>query len=141
MAWIQNGRGSAHEVDRGAEPGDEPGDSDAKKTPEVLSAERQLAQRLVQAERVLQNGQRSAMKPSTWPARSTTSAELVNNRVDTEELKSRLKEGIADPLRRIGEVMFPELETRLKAVQAKITDAAAGPKAQAAALAEADAIL
>ncbi len=36
--------------------------------------------------------------------------QLVNNRIDTEELKERLQSGIADPLKKIGEEMFPELE-------------------------------
>ena len=48
--------------------------------------------------------------------------ELVNNRVDTEELKLRLKDGIADPLRRICGEMFPELERRLRTLQAQLAD-------------------
>lgn len=42
--------------------------------------------------------------------------ELVNNRVDTEELKSRLEQGISEPLRQIGGELLPELETRLQAL-------------------------
>ncbi len=53
----------------------------------------------------------------------------MNNRVDTEELKLRLKDGIADPLRRICSEMFPELERRLQTLQAKLAD----PQAAAAA--------
>jgi hypothetical protein len=41
-------------------------------------------------------------------------AELVNNRVDTEELKGRLEQGISEPLRQIGGELLPELETRLQ---------------------------
>ena len=35
--------------------------------------------------------------------------EMINNRVDTEELKTRLKDGVADPLKRIVETMFPRV--------------------------------
>jgi hypothetical protein len=41
-------------------------------------------------------------------------AELKNNRVDTEELKTRLEQGISEPLRQIGGELLPELETRLQ---------------------------
>ena len=67
--------------------------------------------------------------------------ELVNNRVDTEELKLRLKDGIADPLRRIASEMFPELERRLQTLQAKLADPQAGVAARDAAREQADAIL
>ena len=40
--------------------------------------------------------------------------EMINNRVDTEELKARLKDGVADPLKRIAEQMFPQWEAQLK---------------------------
>ena len=68
-------------------------------------------------------------------------AELVNNRVDTEELKLRLKDGIADPLRRICGEMFPELERRLQKLQAELADPAAATAARDAAREQADAIL
>jgi hypothetical protein len=67
--------------------------------------------------------------------------ELVNNRIDTEELKERLQKGIAEPLRRIAEAMIPELERRLEALQAALDDAARGPAARAGAQAQADEIL
>jgi len=40
--------------------------------------------------------------------------ELINNRVDTEELKERLEEGIAAPLREIGSQFMPKLEETLQ---------------------------
>ncbi|NOZ40031.1 MAG: DUF4175 domain-containing protein [Planctomycetes bacterium] len=40
--------------------------------------------------------------------------ELVNNRVDSEELTRRLQEGITDPLREIGGVLMPQLEKQLQ---------------------------
>jgi len=67
--------------------------------------------------------------------------ELINNRIDTEELKLRLKEGIADPLRRIAGEMFPELDRRLERLLKGIDDAQAGPECRAQAIQQTDAIL
>jgi hypothetical protein len=44
-------------------------------------------------------------------------AELINNRVDTEELKERLERGISEPLKEISGEMLPEFETRLEALE------------------------
>jgi len=124
----------------GAEPGDEPGDKTSKQSD--VSPEQRLAQRLVLAERTVQNSERSANETLNLAvAFDEIQAELINNRVDTEELRSRLKDGIADPLRSIATELFPVLEARLKAMQAGINDPAAAEKAQAAALAQSDAIL
>ena len=65
---------------------------------------------------------------------------MVNNRVDTEELKTRLKDGVADPLKRIVDEMFPKLEDELKKLAGQLADPPA-PGPQAAALAQIDAIL
>ncbi|HVU86937.1 MAG TPA: hypothetical protein VHD36_06430 [Pirellulales bacterium] len=63
--------------------------------------------------------------------------ELVNNRVDTEELRVRLRNRIAEPLRGIGEQMFPECDRRLQALLTAPGDATA----RTAAIEQADAIL
>jgi hypothetical protein len=47
-------------------------------------------------------------------------AELVNNRVDTEELTERLSQGIAEPLKAIGGEMLPRFEKRLGALQTRM---------------------
>jgi hypothetical protein len=67
--------------------------------------------------------------------------ELVNNRLDTEELKARLKDRIADPLRAIAEERFPELERRLEGLLGKIADKTQGPKALADSIQQVDLIL
>jgi len=67
--------------------------------------------------------------------------QLINNRIDTEELNRRLSEGIADPLRRIAGEMFPELERRLERLEAELEDAQLGPKARDEARRQADEIL
>ena len=43
--------------------------------------------------------------------------QLVNNQIDTVELKERLEQGIGTPLHQIAETLFPELEQRLDAFQ------------------------
>ena len=48
--------------------------------------------------------------------------ELINNQIDTPALEYRLKDQIADPLRRIAVDMFPELELRLRKLQAVLGD-------------------
>ncbi|NOY28824.1 MAG: hypothetical protein GXP28_01220 [Planctomycetes bacterium] len=50
--------------------------------------------------------------------------ELINNRVDTEELKQRLGEGIADPLREIGSELMPRLEEVLQQYESAFTEKA-----------------
>ncbi len=66
---------------------------------------------------------------------------MINNRVDTEELKIRLKDGVADPLKKIVDQTFPQWESRLKQLAAQLVDPQAAPAAQAAAVAQADVIL
>ncbi len=66
---------------------------------------------------------------------------MVNNRIDTEELKERLQSGIADPLRKIADEMFPELERRLDALQSGLEDAKLGPAARDNAKNQANAVL
>ena len=43
--------------------------------------------------------------------------ELINNRVDSEELTQRLQTGIADPLREIASELMPQLEKQLQELQ------------------------
>ena len=57
------------------------------------------ASRALQVERVLQNSQRSSHETlQVAVAFDEIREEMINNRVDTEELKTRLKDGVADPL-------------------------------------------
>jgi len=67
--------------------------------------------------------------------------ELINNRIDTEELKQRLGSGIAEPLHRIGEDMFPELDRRLELLEQAVADQRLGPERNLLAQKQADDIL
>ncbi|MCC6494427.1 MAG: hypothetical protein IT424_15560 [Pirellulales bacterium] len=52
-------------------------------------------------------------------------AELVNNRVDTEELRQRLEVGIAEPLKQISGERLPQFEQRMAALQQAFAEAPA----------------
>ena len=115
-----------------AEP--EEGESgDAPATPEAL-AERALVRDRLRVEQVLQNSRKNADETlGVAVAFDDIHDELVNNRVDTEELKSRLKQGIAEPLKKLAGPGFSQLEVELTALQNGLADAAKrGPALDAA---------
>ncbi len=67
--------------------------------------------------------------------------QLENNRVDNLELKSRVREQIAQPLRLLGEKSMPPLERQLQLVSDRIADPQTGTAALADATRLADAVL
>jgi len=121
---------------KGAEPGDAP-DAQADRSPERLAS-----QRLLQVQWAQQNGRKSASETGGLAeAFGEIREELVNNRIDTEELKLRLEDGIAKPLKHIADEMFPELDRRLDRLQVALSDPAAGGESAKRALEQVDAIL
>jgi hypothetical protein len=56
----------------------------------------------------------------------TIREELINNRVDTEDRKKRLKDQIADPLKTICATSFPALDNQLKALDEALEKLASG---------------
>ena len=52
--------------------------------------------------------------------------ELINNRVDTEDRKNRLKEQIADPLKKTCDEQFPRLNERMAALETKLREIGVG---------------
>ncbi len=78
---------------------------------------------LLAVERTEQNSQKDARETS-GVAESILDIrdELVNNRIDTPELKRRLEIQIAAPLAEIAEKMFPDLDRLLDQVQASRDD-------------------
>lgn len=69
-------------------------------------------------------------------------AELVNNRVDTEELKQRLEQGISEPLKEIGGELLPRFDERVAALQTILAaNSAEAAQPLAAAKVEAQAIV
>ena len=67
--------------------------------------------------------------------------ELINNRIETEELERRLSEEIAAPLRTIGNEQMPELERQLQSVQRSIGESDALEPPLLAARKQADLVL
>lgn len=61
-------------------------------------------------------------------------AELVNNRVDTEELRLRLKDRISDPLKRIVETQFTEFDRRISSLKGALAGETQGKAVKAAAV-------
>lgn len=109
---------------------------------EADSAESGLALRILQIERVLQNCRKNAYETEgVADSFEDIYKQLVNNRIDTEELKRRIGEGIAGPLRQVAEEMFPELERRLEALRESAGDPAQGAVARQRAVEQADRIL
>jgi hypothetical protein len=78
------------------------------------SPEARLQRNLLRVERAQQNSQKNAEETRGVAASfDGIRAELVNNRVDTEELRIRLKDRISDPLKQIVDTLFAEFDRRL----------------------------
>jgi hypothetical protein len=108
-------------------PGAEP------ENPAAGSGEGALALATLRVQRAVQNSRKNAQETlGVATAFDEICEELVNNRVDTVDLRSRLKEGIAEPLKRVARDMFPLFERRLETLQNKLSD----PKVSSEALAE-----
>lgn len=83
--------------------------------------EETLAQRASEVQWVAQSSLKDAHEVLGLSAAfSEIRQELINNRIDDEESKRRLLEEIANPLRRIGEEMFPELDRALDQLLATV---------------------
>lgn len=107
-----------------------------------VSAGQLADERRSRAQRASQYSQKNAGETlGVSEAFSDIREELINNRIDTEELKIRLKAGIADPLRQIAEEMFPELDRRLDQLLKTIDDPQAGSEDRTRAIQQVDAIL
>jgi hypothetical protein len=91
------------------------------------SPEQQNSLRLLRVQGALANSRKTTQEVvGVADAVDDIRKQLINNRIDTEELKQRLQSGIADPLHAIAQQMFPELDRRLEKLQAVLTDAKAG---------------
>jgi hypothetical protein len=117
-------------------PGAEPGDTN------VPSANRGLKSAPVVIEQTLAYSERGASETASLAgAFDDIREEMVNNRIETPAIEYRLKDEIADPLRRIAETSFPELDRRLKKLQTALADPQLSKTRHAEAVAQIDAIL
>jgi hypothetical protein len=120
-----------------AGPGSEPGDTEPADSPA-----RQRDLRALRVQSALTGCRKGGPEiASVAEGFDDIRKQFINNRIDTEELKSRLRTGIAEPLRTIAEQMYPELDRRLEELQAALDDVQAGPALRDRARAQADDIL
>jgi hypothetical protein len=126
--------------DAAAEP--EELDPDAPKLSPQKQAERNAELRLLRVQRALQQSLKSAQEAlGIADSFAAIREELINNRVDTEERKIRLKEQIADPLRGIASTEFPRLDQLLGALEGKLRQSPAPPTDPAPLSAAADEVV
>jgi hypothetical protein len=111
---------------RGTEPGDvlDAADaSDQDTSDPARLAERNQSLRLLRTQQAYQQGRKSGQELlGVATAFRDIREELINNRIDTEDRKQRLKELIADPMQLIAETMFPELDRRVEQLEKLLTD-------------------
>ena len=117
----------------------EPGEK--KLSPEE-QGRREAELRVLRVQRALQQSRKSAQEiAGVAQAFDSIREELTNNRVDTEDRKSRLKEMIADPLHAVVSEDFPRLDDLLLALEPLANDATQGPQAVEASLARSNELL
>jgi hypothetical protein len=108
-------------------------------TPEQ-KAQRASELRLLRVTRALQQSQKSVAEVAGVAAGFLgIREELINNRVDTEDRKNRLKEQIADPLNATCGLQFPRLDERLTELEKSLGQVGSGDAA--AAIAPSDAAI
>jgi hypothetical protein len=118
------------------------GSSDEANQSQAESAQESLAQLRLRVQRAQQNGKKEAQEVlGVSEGFDEIREQLVNNRIDTEELKDRLDRRIAQPLRQIAEDGFPELDQRLTQLEAALADPRAGPENRRSAVQQLDAII
>ncbi|MDZ7615825.1 MAG: hypothetical protein U1E05_02410 [Patescibacteria group bacterium] len=95
---------------------------------EQASPMQQLTRRTLRVQRALQNSRKNGHEiKGVADGFDDIERQLINNRVDTEELRSRIAEGIAKPLHAIADQALPELERRLESLQESLDDETLGP--------------
>jgi hypothetical protein len=108
-------------------------DLDAKTLTPEQKAQRAGELRQLRVQRAIQQSQKSVAEVQGVAAGFLgIREELINNRVDTEDRKNRLKDQIADPLNRTCTEQFPRLDERLAALDALLRDAGVKPAADQA---------
>jgi hypothetical protein len=101
-------------------------DLDAKQLTPEQKEQRAAELRQLRVQRATQQSQKSVAEVQGVAAGFLTiREELINNRVDTEDRKNRLKEQIADPLNKTCSEQFPRLDERLAALEAQLTSGGA----------------
>lgn len=99
-------------------------DPEGKQLTPEKKAERVANFRMLRAQRALQQSQKSVAEVAGVAAGFLDiREELINNRVDTEDRKTRLKDLIADPLNKTCAEEFPRLDQKLQTLETKLREA------------------
>jgi hypothetical protein len=139
-----------HKVPAAGKDGAEPDDKSADAAPPDETPEQRKArlakqaqeQREVRVARSVDNSDRSASETlSVAESFDDIREEMVNNRIDSPEAQTRLKDQIADPLRKISKQLFPPYRASLVELRKVLDDPTAGQAKLEAATKQADAIL
>ncbi len=131
--------GAAADERGGGGSGEKPPDPEAADRPTAMQ---QLTARTLRVQRALQNSRKNAHETKgVAEAFDDIELQLINNRVDTEELRMRLAEGIAQPLHAIADEALPELERRVDSLQQALEDERVGPARRDRARQQADQVL
>jgi hypothetical protein len=127
--------------EKNASAGSDPEDAPQKEEKDLSSAEHLNVQTL-RVQRAIQYSRKNAHETSSVAESFEEIAkQLVNNRIDTPELRIRIEEGIAKPLRQIAEDLFPLFERRLEQLQQRLGDPVSGPELRLRARQQADDLL
>jgi len=106
------------------------------------SPQRAASLRNLRVERAMQNARKNAHETlGIAESFEDIRLQLINNRIDTEELLDRLQNGIAQPMLRIAGQQFPELERRLEGLRAALDDIKLAERRREQVGAQLDAIL
>ncbi len=111
------------QISKSPNPGAEPGDEEPPDSP---ARRREL--RLLRVQEALTNCHKGS--PEVLGVAESIDdiyKQFVNNRIDTVELKNRLKGNISEPLHHIFDAMFPELNRRIEQLQAALDDTDRAP--------------
>jgi hypothetical protein len=112
-------------------------DLDAKPLTPEQKAQRGAELRQLRVQRGQQQSQKSVAEVRGVAAGFLTiREELINNRVDTEDRKNRLKDQIADPLSRTCDAQFPRLDELLAGLDTRLREVGSGSGADATAAAD-----
>jgi hypothetical protein len=117
--------------------GSEPGDEEPADSPQ-----RQRSLRLLRVQGALGNSRKNGQEVlGVAESFEDIIKQMINNRIDTEEMKTRLDSGIARPLRLTAETSFPELDRRIEALLADLDDLQRSPALRDRALRQAEEVL
>ena len=142
MAFGGNAAGESRQGAGGNVSAAEDGSDEDAASSESITPMQQLTRRTLRVQRALQNSRKSMHETkSVADAFDDIGLQLINNRVDTEELRFRIAEGIARPLHAIADDTLPELERRVDMLQQSLEDDTLGPARRDRARRQADEVL